>query len=53
MLVINQDFSQKIETENQTAFLLERALQKQRDLHAAFLEREININPLIIIQIPK
>ena len=52
MLVINQDFSQKIETENQTAFLLERALQKQRDLHAAFLEREININPLIIIQIP-
>ncbi len=52
MLVINQDFSQKIETENQTAFLLERALQKQKDLHAAFLEREININPLIIIQIP-
>lgn len=52
MLVINQDFSHKIETENQTAFLLERALQKQRDLHAAFLEREININPLIIIQIP-
>lgn len=52
MLVINQDFSQKIETENQTAFLLERALQKQRDLYAAFLEREININPLIIIQIP-
>ena len=52
MLVINQDFSQKIETENQTAFLLERALQKQRDLYAAVLEREININPLIIIQIP-
>lgn len=52
MLVINQDFPQNIETEDQTAFLLEKALQKQRELHAAFLKCGNDINPLIVIQIP-
>lgn len=52
MLVINQDFPQTIETEDQTAFLLEKALQKQWELRAAFLQRGTDINPLIVIQIP-
>lgn len=52
MLVINQNFPQNIETEDQTAFLLEKALQKQRELHAAFLKGGNDINPLIVIQIP-
>ena len=52
MLVINQDFPQTIETEDQTTFLLEKALAKQRELRAAFLQRKTNINPLIVIQIP-
>ena len=52
MLVINQDFPQTIETEDQTAFLLEKALQKQRELRAAFLQKDTDINPLIVIQIP-
>lgn len=52
LLVINQDFPQTVETEDQTAFLLEKALQKQRELHAAFLQRNTDINPLIVIQIP-
>ena len=52
MLVINQDFPQSIETEDQTAFLLEKALQKQRELRAAFLQGGNDINPLIVIQIP-
>ena len=52
MLVINQDFPQNIEMEDQTAFLLEKALQKQRELHAAFLKGGNDINPLIVIQIP-
>lgn len=52
MLVINQDFPQTIETEDQTAFLLEKALGKQRELRAAFLQRNTDINPLIVIQIP-
>ena len=52
MLVINQDFPQTIETEDQTAFLLEKALGKQRELRAAFLQRNTDINPLIVIQLP-
>ena len=52
MLVINQDFPQSIETEDQTAFLLEKALQKQRELRAAILQGGNDINPLIVIQIP-
>ena len=52
MLVINQDFPQTIETEDQTAFLLEKALGKQRELRAAFLQNDTDINPLIVIQIP-
>lgn len=52
LLVINQDFPQTVETEDQTAFLLEKALQKQRELRAEFLQRNTDINPLIVIQIP-
>ena len=52
MLVINQDFPQTVETEDQTAYLLERALQKQRELRAAYLQMDVDVNPLIIVQIP-
>lgn len=52
MLVINEDFPQTVETENQIDFLLERAYKKQRDLHSAFLSINKNINPLIVVQIP-
>ncbi len=52
MLVINQDFPQTVETENQTAYLLEKALLKQRELRAAFIQRGVDINPLIVVQIP-
>ena len=52
MLIINEDFPQTVTTDDQTAFLLDRALAKQRDLRAAFLQRGTDINPLIVIQIP-
>ena len=52
MLIINQDFPQSVETENQTSYLLEKALQKQRELRAAFLQKGADINPLIVVQIP-
>lgn len=52
MLVINQDFPQMVETENQTEFLLESALAKQRELRAAYLQQNADINPLIVIQLP-
>ena len=52
MLIINEDFPQTVETENQTAFLLEKAYAKQRELRSEFAKRDVNINPLIIVQIP-
>lgn len=52
MLVINEDFPQTVETENQIDFLLDKAYEKQRDLRAAFLTLKRDINPLIVVQIP-
>lgn len=52
MLVINEDFPQNIQVEDQIAFLLEQALNKQRKLHSAFLQEGAKVNPLIIVQIP-
>ena len=52
MLIINEDFPQTVTTDDQTAFLLDRALAKQRALRAAFLQRGTDKNPLIVVQIP-
>lgn len=52
LLVINEDFPQKVEAENQVDFLLEKAYAKQRQLRAELVARKKNINPLIIVQIP-
>lgn len=52
MLIINEDFPQTVETENQTSFLLEKAYAKQRELRAEFAKRDVDINPLMIVQIP-
>lgn len=52
MLIINEDFPQTVETESQTAFLLEKAYAKQRELRAEFSKLGNDINPLMIVQIP-
>lgn len=52
LLVINEDFPQKVEAENQVDFLLEKAYAKQRQLRVELVARKKNINPLIIVQIP-
>lgn len=52
MLVINENFPQTIETDNQTEYLLDKALSKQRELHSLLLSRGVNINPLIVVQLP-
>lgn len=49
MLVINQDFPQIIETENQTEFLLGKALAKQRELRSEFLKIDVDLLSLIHI----
>ena len=52
MLVINESFPQIVETENQTDYLLDKALVKQRELHNLLLQRDKDINPLIVVQLP-
>ena len=52
MLIINEDFPQTVETESQTSFLLEKAYAKQRELRAEFAKKDVDINPLMIVQIP-
>ena len=52
LLIINENFLQDVSVENQTAYLLEKALNKQQELYAAFADNKSNVNPLIIVQIP-
>lgn len=52
LLVINEEFAQHEDVDDQIGFLLERALEKQRELAAAFLQQKIDVNPLIIVQLP-
>ena len=52
MLVINENFPQNIQVESQTGYLLEKALEKQRQLRTELLNGKSDVNPLIIVQIP-
>ena len=52
LLIINENFPQSVQVEQQVDFLLSEALKKQRDLCSAFLSRSVSVNPLIIVQIP-
>ncbi|MBR5469047.1 MAG: DEAD/DEAH box helicase family protein [Paludibacteraceae bacterium] len=52
MLIINKDFPSEIDTDNQTHYLLEKAYSKQQELRSLFLQRELDINPLIVVQLP-
>lgn len=52
MLIINENFPQRVEMENATSYLLEQAYAKQREIRAEFLSSGRGINPLIVVQIP-
>lgn len=52
LLIINENFPQTIETDNQTWYLLERALNKQREIRSLLLQKGVNVNPLILVQLP-
>lgn len=51
-LIINENFPQSITTNNQTEYLLEKALNKQLELINYYRKKNKLINPLIIVQIP-
>lgn len=52
MLYINENFPQVIQTEDKTAYLLERALVRRQELRAALAGIGKSINPLVIVQLP-
>lgn len=55
LLVINEGFGRIEGTtleDNQVDFLLSKALEKQQLLRSKFLNRGVNINPLILVQMP-
>jgi type III restriction enzyme len=52
LLIINENFSQNIEVSDQVEFLLDKAITKQRELRSAFSQRDADVNPLILIQLP-
>ena len=60
LLVINEGFPvtiltneiTELEGESQVSYLLDKALKKQKELRAKFLEKGENINPLILVQMP-
>lgn len=52
MLIINENFPQRVEMENATHYLLEQAYAKQREIRAEFLSVGKDINPLIVVQLP-
>jgi type III restriction enzyme len=52
LLIINENFDQNIRISSQIAYLLNKAILKQRELYAALQKQKAYINPLIIVQVP-
>lgn len=52
LLIINENFQKDENTDDQITFLLDKALEKHRVLKSAFLQRNSNVNPLIVVQLP-
>lgn len=52
VLIINENFGQSINVDDQVSYLLDKALEKQRELHTAYINADTEVNPLIIVQLP-
>lgn len=52
LLIVNEGFSQKTTVKDEIQFLLDKALEKQQAIAAAFTEIKAFINPLIVVQLP-
>lgn len=52
LLIINENFEQHISVDDQISYLMDKAITKQQELHSEFLRRNVDVNPLIIVQIP-
>ncbi len=52
LLIINENFEQHISVDDQISYLMDKAITKQQELRSEFLRRNVDVNPLIIVQIP-
>lgn len=52
LLIINENFEQHINVDDQITYLLDKAIGKQRELRSEYAKQKSEINPLIIVQIP-
>lgn len=52
VLFINEDIENNGVIENQSTFLLEKAIEKQQSLRQICIDNKIDVNPLILIQVP-
>lgn len=51
-LYINENVSSNVELENEHEYLLDLAIEKQKAIRKEYKENNIEVNPLIIIQMP-
>lgn len=51
-LYINENVSSNVELENEHEYLLDLALEKQKAIRKEYKENNIEVNPLIIVQMP-
>ena len=51
-LYINENIQNNVEIENETEYLLQLAIDKQKEIRNECVEKGIRYNPLVIIQIP-
>lgn len=52
LLIINEGFEQHIRVEDQVSYLIDRALSRQSELRGEYLRRGVQVQPLIIVQLP-
>lgn len=52
MLYINEDVEAGVNINNQVGYLLDKAIEKHKKLREGYIAVGVNVNPLIIIQIP-
>lgn len=52
LLIINENFNQHISVDDQITYLIDKAIAKQQEIHSEFLHRKVDVNPLIVVQLP-
>lgn len=52
LVAINENFPQTLATDNQTIYLLQKAINKRNEIKQLYTDMNVDVNPLIVIQLP-